>query len=65
VSDLEDEDQSKLVVAARKKYCNDNVEIDEGCSVSVGDDPGVWVAAWVWITYKEAGVEHESDEAND
>jgi hypothetical protein len=36
--------------AARRIHQRDGeVEIDEGATVSRGDDPGCYVAAWVWV----------------
>jgi hypothetical protein len=33
---------------ARTEYATDEVEIDEGATVSIGDR-GAWVAAWVYV----------------
>jgi len=37
---------------ARRLYAygsDDNIEIDDNATISEGDDPGVWVSAWVWL----------------
>lgn len=36
-------------------------EIDDGAVVSVSDDDGAYVAAWVWISDEEAGIRREPD----
>lgn len=38
------------VLAAQRQYSKDNVcEIDEDALVSIGDGPGAYVMAWVWV----------------
>jgi hypothetical protein len=34
---------------ARQEWANDECEIDANAVVSMGDDPGAFVAAWVWV----------------
>lgn len=34
---------------ARDQYADDDCEIDDDAIVSMGDDPGAFVAAWVWV----------------
>lgn len=43
------------IAAARHMYTagTDDVEIDDEPAVSPGGDPGVWVAAWVWVSDEE------------
>lgn len=49
--------------AARENHYRDGeLEIDGNAVVSLGDDPGAYVQAWVWVTAAEAGVPHEDDE---
>lgn len=38
------------------------LEVDPNAIVSVSDDGGAYVAAWVWVTDDQAGVETEADE---
>lgn len=41
---------------ARRLYGTDNgVELDSAPVVSRGDDPGAYVAAWVWVPHHEEG----------
>ena len=36
---------------ARRLWCEDGeIEIDEGATVSVSDDGGAYVQAWVWVS---------------
>jgi hypothetical protein len=53
--------------AANRRYGRDGeLEIDDGAIVSVGDDPGAYVQAWVWVSNEEAGIkEDEEDEEDD
>ena len=40
----------QMIVAARRLHQDDGeVEVDEGAMVSRGNDPGAYVAAWVWV----------------
>lgn len=34
-------------------YRDGKVEIDSDAIVSRGDDPGAYVAAWVWVPFKK------------
>lgn len=36
---------------------NEEIQIDDDAKVSMGSDPGAYVAAWIWVTNKEAGIE--------
>ena len=48
----------KYRTAARTQYGNgDDVEIDRDATVSIGDDPGAFVQAWLWVTDDDAGIE--------
>lgn len=38
------------------------LEVDPNAIVSVSDDGGAYVAAWVWVTDDQAGIETEEDE---
>jgi hypothetical protein len=47
--------------AARELHQDDGTcEIDDGATVSMGDDPGAYVQAWVWVPNAEAGL-HDCD----
>lgn len=39
---------------AAKKHATDELEIDDNAKVSMGDEPGAFVEAWIWIPYEEA-----------
>lgn len=44
------EDQEKWIAAAKRIHQSDGqVEIDDGAVVSISDDGGAYVAAWVWV----------------
>ena len=48
--------------AARKRYHNEGTcEIDENAVVSVSDDEGAYVQAWVWVDDTDAGVVRSED----
>jgi len=53
---MDDED---LIRLARKRYANDNVQIELDSDVS-RTRSGAWVQAWVWVDYPE-----ESDGAGE
>ena len=38
---------------AVERYASDDVEIDGNAVISRGDDPGCFVAAWVWVDFPE------------
>lgn len=40
---------------------NQEIQIDADATVSTGMDPGAYVAAWVWVTNEEAGIEDKSE----
>lgn len=45
-------------IAAARLCCDDDLEIDDSPAVSPpgeGGDPGVWVAAWIWVSDADAG----------
>lgn len=44
--------------AAAQDRANDNLQVDDDAIVSLGDDPGCWVHAWIWISDTKAGVFH-------
>lgn len=48
------------VVAARK-LCDDDFEIDDQTTTSVGEG-GAWVLGWTWISDDDAGIEEVDDE---
>lgn len=52
--------EKKYTAAARELYHKDGeIEIDDEPAVSLGDDPGAYVAAWVWVSNADAGVKPE------
>lgn len=52
-------------IAVARRMATDELEIDDTPEVSPGGDPGVWVAAWVWVSDQAAGVETEEESADD
>lgn len=49
--------EAQYRTAARVKWGNDGeCEIDEDATVSVSEDGGAYVSAWVWISDEVAGV---------
>jgi hypothetical protein len=45
--------------AAFKRSKDGELEVDAGAVVSMGDDPGAYVAAWLWIPKEDAVKEAE------
>lgn len=53
---MENQTRRRLVEAARNRYAfpsDDNIEIDDDAKVTVTES-GVWVQAWVYLTFEEA-----------
>lgn len=48
--------------AAQKRAREGEIEVDDNAVVSLGDDPGAYVQAWLWISDSEAGLSTEDDE---
>lgn len=42
--------REEYIAAARSRYCDDDVYIEEDPSTSSGEG-GCWVAAWVWVPH--------------
>ena len=56
-------DRSPQAEAYRAAVCRtDELEVDDDAIVSMGTDPGAFVAAWVWVTNEEAGICDECGE---
>jgi hypothetical protein len=52
----ENETEARYRTRAKEIYERDGgIEIDADAVVSIGDDPGAYVAAWVWVAVKERG----------
>jgi hypothetical protein len=50
----ESETEARYRTRAKEIYERDGeIEIDADAVVSMGDDPGAYVAAWVWVAVKE------------
>ena len=46
------------IEAARKRYVNDEVEVDDNAKISQGGDgTGTWVAAWLWVPTLQGRIE--------
>jgi hypothetical protein len=56
----QDEQQGEIAAAyreaAREKCSDGELEVDEGAVVSFGGDKGAYVAAWIWVSYEDAGI---------
>lgn len=44
------------LAAAKLRQKDGELEIDDNAKVSLGDDPGAYVQAWIWVSNKEAGL---------
>ena len=45
---------NQYIEAAKREYGREGeIEIDSNAIVSRGDDPGAYVAAWVWVSNSE------------
>ncbi|MBN8644045.1 MAG: hypothetical protein J0L61_02255 [Planctomycetes bacterium] len=63
-AEVDEATRAKYVEAARREYEREGeIEIDDSAEVSMGDDPGAYVQAWVWVSNDEAGIEDEDNEA--
>lgn len=51
------------IAQARENYASEDIEIDDTPEVSAGGDPGVWVAAWVWV--RDDDVTPEGDDEDE
>ena len=51
-------------VAARKRQRDGEIEIDDNAPVSISEDGGAYVQAWLWIPAEDAGVCIECGEPN-
>jgi hypothetical protein len=50
--DANQETYADTIQAARDEHHRDGeVELDDEVLLSVGDDPGIYVSAWVWIDF--------------
>ncbi|MEQ1950892.1 hypothetical protein [Mesorhizobium sp. CN2-181] len=41
---------------------SDELEVDDDAIVSISNDPGAWVHAWIWVTNEEAGISDPDEE---
>lgn len=53
--ELDTESAEKLRAVAKERYVSEEIEIDEGAQLSVGDG-GAWVQAWVYVSFEDAGI---------
>lgn len=49
--------------AKRKHHREGEIEVDDGAKVSLGDDAGAYVQAWIWVSESDAGI--VTDEASE
>lgn len=52
----------KFIRAAQSAGKDGEIEVDDDASVSVSDDGGAYVMAWLWVYNHDAGIEVEEDE---
>ena len=52
--EVEEEDalRPRAISEARDQYGSDEIEVDDGARLSIGDN-GLWVAAWLWLDNKD------------
>lgn len=55
------ENDDAYIAAARQIWATDELEIDDEPVVSVSDDGGAWVAAWVWVSDEDAGLNDDAE----
>lgn len=54
-------DDAEIRARARELYGHDGeIEIDADAEISQGNDPGAYVAAWVWVPFED-GEEEDQD----
>lgn len=54
----------QIVSSTREKWASEDLEIDDSPTLSVGDDPGCWVSAWVWVPFSDAEICESCHEDN-
>lgn len=60
--DLDEPTRLRLLDHAREKYANDDLEIDDNAKVSLNDEGGAWVAAWVYVRLEDLNNDEDGDE---
>lgn len=65
--DAADEDSEEATAyrnAAQEKAVDGEIEVDEEAVVSMGDDDGAYVQAWMWVSNTDAGLPsiHDDEE---
>jgi hypothetical protein len=46
---------------AKELYQKDgDIEVDSDARISIGDDPGAYVQAWVWVPFGEENPEEDT-----
>lgn len=60
LSASERDDQIRALAA--KHHCDGDLEFDEGCVVSEGDDNGAYVQAWAWVGFAGTPLDTEAQE---
>jgi len=51
--ELDEPTRLRLVDHAREEYANDDLEIDDNAKVSLNDEGGAWIAAWVYVRLED------------
>ena len=44
----DEDDDAPIIADARELYAGEEIQIDDGATVSLSDG-GAWVQAWVWV----------------
>jgi hypothetical protein len=57
VEDFAPNPEDDAFVDAAREHADDDLEVD-GMAFTSRADEGCWVSAWIWISDKEAGIEH-------
>lgn len=50
MADITESDREKWIAAAKRLHQREGtIEVDDNALVSISDDGGAYVAAWVWV----------------
>jgi hypothetical protein len=63
-TDIDREEAAYRAAAIRLHHRDGEIEINDNADVSLGDDPGAYVQAWVWVSAEAAGIDTD-DEGED
>ena len=46
---LTEEKAAAVRKVAEEQHASDDIEFDKDAKLTRGEDPGTWVAAWIWV----------------